>query len=212
MRIQFVIRLKKTPDRKSSDRYLIVSLLPMVVGPKLSVAAFQIYLSFDTVTSEFNTPPKAAYCFLMQDCHFTQSVNWIRHQMYPDQEHRNNGGSCHLKRYKKGLHLFEQQVKTKQICQQLSPNDWLEFVCKWLYDTLECTFILCRLQNQSTLIHLQRSFESFKIHAVCITMQSLRFTRYTKTTPTVLKTKWSVPRVFGTPQPSGNRQDTVLPR
>lgn len=132
--------------------------------------------------------------------------------MYPDQEYRNNGGSCHLKRYKKGLHLFEQQVKTKQICQQLSPNDWLEFVCKWLYDTLECTFILCRLQNQSTLIHLQRSFESFKIHAVCITMQSLRFTRYTKTTPTVLKTKWSVPRVFGTPQPSGNRQDTVLPR
>lgn len=65
--------------------------------------------------------------------------------MYPDQEYRNNGGSCHLKRYKKGLHLFEQQVKTKQICQQLSPNDWLEFVCKWLYDTLECTFILCRL-------------------------------------------------------------------
>lgn len=43
-------------------------------------------------------------------------------------------------------------------------------------------------------------------------LQSLRFTRYTKTTPTVLKTKWSVPRVFGTPQPSGNRQDTVLPR
>lgn len=136
---------EKNPDRKSSDRYLIVSLLPMVVGPMLSVAAFQIYLSFDTVTSEFNTPPKAAYCFLMQDCHFTQSVNWIRHQMYPDQEHRNNGGSCHLKRYKKGLHLFEQQVKTKQICQQLSPDDLLEFVCKWLYDTLECIFILCRL-------------------------------------------------------------------
>lgn len=131
--------------------------------------------------------------------------------MYPDQEYRNNGGSCHLKRYKKGLHLFEQQVKTKQICQQLSPNDWLEFVCKWLYDTLESTFILCRLYRIRVHLFIFNAVSSL-LKYMQFALQSLRFTRYTKTTPTVLKTKWSVPRVFGTPQPSGNRQDTVLPR